>query len=48
VPPPDTGGVSPVAWPLTAARVAAWVAMLAAALREVPRRSDVASADAAT
>ena len=41
VPPPATGGTSPLYWPLVAVNVAAWVAMLVAALREVPRKSGI-------
>ena len=49
MPPPATGGMSVLYWPLIGVNVAGWVAMLVAALREVPRRSDEgASAEAAT
>ncbi len=47
VPPPATGGMSVLFWPLTVVRVVAWVALLAAALREVPRWR-AAAAEAAT
>jgi len=37
-PPPTDGGFSLLYWPLTATNVVGWVAMIVAALREVPRR----------